>query len=254
MEYEHVVFIPDIHWPYEDKAAEKAVMSYIRKVKPDRTIQLGDASDFESLSRFRKNLPPSKQRHLKEEISYARARWEEWSELPTQLQWIAGNHEERLRRYAEDGAPELFELFDEDFDYPTLMGFDRLGIGVLGRRYGDGAWVGTKGGLWVTHGDYARKHSGTSPRAHVEVFGASVIHGHTHRLGEYYHSKIHDSPLHGIECGTLADRWQVPRGSHVVDWQTGFAEGWFARKSPRFQVDTVAIVDGKFVRGGVEYG
>lgn len=216
------VLVPDIHWPYEHKRAEANLMSYIKKTKPERTIQVGDASDFVSLSRFRKNLPPSKQKHLKEEVQYSRERWEEWAKLPTELWWGAGNHEERLRRYAEDGAPELFELFDEDFDYATLMRFGKHGIQVAWSKYGEGMWVDEGRTLWVTHGDYARKHSADSAQAHVHTYGASVVHGHTHRLGAYYHTKLNDRAHQGYELGTLADRWAVPKGSMVVDWQLGF--------------------------------
>ena len=240
------VLVPDIHWPYQHKVAEANVMQYIKKTKPERTIQVGDASDFESLSRFRKNLPPSRQRHFKEEVDGSRERWEAWSKLPTELFWGAGNHEERLRRYAEDGAPELFEIIDSDFDYPTLMRFDKLGIQVAWPTYGEGTWVDEAQTLWVTHGDYARKHSADSAQAHVHTYGASVVHGHTHRLGAYYHTKLSDKAHQGYELGTLADRWSVPKATKVVDWQLGF--GVVHHVGPHWNMTLVHIQpDGSFV-------
>ena len=50
------------------------------------------------------------------------------------------------------------------------------------------------GKLMVTHGSIVSKHSGTSGKNHLEKYGTSILHGHTHRLGVYYKRDVRGVP------------------------------------------------------------
>jgi hypothetical protein len=253
-EYDHVVVISDTQWPYEDTDAERALQEYVHDTQPQKLVHIGDAADFYSLARFLKGVRPSKRLYLEEEIAYTRAKFKEWADLAPNAEKyvILGNHDERLSRYLETNANELFDLVDDVLDYGTITGATAAGWTVVG-PYGEGMWLGKPGGLWATHGQYARSSSGASAKAHVEVYGHSVIHGHTHRLGSYFkHTNL--GTFVGIEVGTLASRTKTPRAAAVVDWQYGFGDVWVSRTSARFFAAPVAIVDGGFVLGGKKYG
>lgn len=257
--YKHVVVIPDTQWPFQDDPSERALQEYIHKTQPDELLHIGDAADFYSLARFLKTLPPSERIYLQEEVDVVRSKFKEYANLvPDARKRITkGNHDERLDRYLETNGAELFDLVNGILSYDHVSGAAESGWEVIG-PYGEGCWVGEPGGLWATHGDYARKWSAMTPKAHVmEKYGHSVIHGHTHRLGQFFHTRqtaYGPETVVGIECGTLASMQTTPRSAKVVDWQYGFADVWVSNTSPRFHVSLVAIIDGSFVLGGSKYG
>lgn len=252
-DFEHVVFIPDCQYPFIDRAAEAAVMSYVRFAQPDILIALGDFVDFYSLGRYRKKAAPSLRLYLQKEVEVGRAKLKQWARLAPKARryLIEGNHEARLRNYLEDNAREVFDL--ADLTPPKLLEAKELGWNWVG-PYGAGMWVGKPGGLWVTHGEVARKWSGMSPRANVmEKYGHSVITGHTHRLGSFYHTNALGTVV-GLEAGCLCDHATTPRATTQVDWQHGFAAGWVSRKTKRFHVELIPITDGGCIVAGRKYG
>ncbi len=234
-------------------------MEYVERTQPDEIISVGDFVDFYSLASFRKRVEPSLRTYLKEEVDLARTKLREWGGLApnARKRLILGNHEDRLQRYLEDQGGELFDLFGDDLSIENLLRTKEAGWEVIG-PYGAGCWAGEPGGLWVTHGEIARKWSGYSAKANVmEKYGHSVLHGHTHRLGSFYHTRrsaFGNETIVGYEIGSLCDPETTPRASSMVDWQHGFAVGWISETSPRFHVDLVAISDGGFVLGGIKYG
>lgn len=59
------LFFPDVHFPYEDKAAFGAAMEYARWFRPHHVYILGDWFDCYSVSQYAKN--PDKLAHALEE-------------------------------------------------------------------------------------------------------------------------------------------------------------------------------------------
>lgn len=257
--YDRVVVIPDTQWPFQDDHAEAALLEFISKNPGKRLVHLGDAADFYSLASFRKALPPSERMYLREEVAAVRAKFRQYADAASgydELVIIKGNHDERLDRYLELQGGELFDLVGDVLSYEAVTGAKEAGWNVVG-PYGKGIWLGQPGGIWATHGDYARADSGASARAHLRKYGHSVIHGHTHRLAQVFfthNGADGDRTIVGVEAGTLADPFKTPRATHFSDWQHGFAVVWTAQDSPRFHVDLVAITAGGFVCEGVRYG
>lgn len=251
--FRQVVIVSDTQHPHaQDDSACELVRDFIEDKQPDKVIQIGDFIDLYSVSRFLKRLPPSERPSLWDEIEETRnlAKW--WHSAAPDAEWVIleGNHEQRLQTYLETHAEELMEFPDLRLEH--LLGFDELGINYVG-PYGAGVWVGQEDGLWATHGDYARKHSGYSARAQLEAVGSSVIHGHTHRLGAFYQTNM-GGTYAGFEVGCLCRPEKTPPFRRNQNWQLGFANVWVSDHSPRFHVDLVAITDGGFVYGGERYG
>lgn len=258
-DYRHVVILSDTQYPWIHEPSEQAVMEYVARTQPDELISVGDFMDFYSLASYRKGTPPSSRTYLLEEVEMGRAKLREWADLApnARRRLVIGNHEDRLVRYLEDNGGELLDLFGDDLSLESLLRTRDSGWEVIG-PYGAGCWVGEPGGLWVTHGELARKWSGFSAKANVmEKYGHSVVTGHTHRLGAFFHTRqpaYGPETIAGFEVGCLCDPSLTPRASAVVDWQYGFGVAWVSKTSPRFHVDLVAITDGGFVLGGVKYG
>lgn len=255
--YEHVVIVSDTQYPWIDEPAEQAVMSYIKDTKPKRVIQIGDFVDAYYASSYLKKEEPDQRPIAGDEVRLVREKAKEWKALAPRAEWflIEGNHEERMRRYLESKAPELRTL--DEFAPENLFGFTDAGWNYV-KPYGNGMWVGLPGGLWATHGNLARKWSGYSARGHViEQYGHSVIHGHTHRLGSFYHTNRSidgaERVVAGFEVGCLCSTSSTPGATAVRDWQHGFASVWVSTTSPRFQVELIPIVDGEFLIDGKSY-
>ena len=255
--YQHVVIVSDTQYPWVDETAEKAVMNYIKETKPKRVIQIGDFADAYYASSYLKKEEPGDRPQPGDEVLLVREKAKEWVSLSPKSEWfvIEGNHEQRIRRYLESKAPELRHL--DEFQPRRFFGFEDAGINYV-EPYGEGMWVGLPGGLWATHGNLARKWSGYSARGHViEQYGHSVIHGHTHRLGSFYHTNRsidgEDRVVAGFEVGCLCDIKRTPGATSVRDWQHGFASVWVSTTTPRFQVELIPIVDGEFLVDGKKY-
>lgn len=255
--YQHVVIVSDTQYPWVDEAAEKAVMAYIKETKPKRVIQIGDFADAYMASSYLKKEEPDARPTPGAELQMVREKAKEWKALAPRAEWfiIEGNHEQRIRRYLEGKAPELRAL--PELQPARLFGFEDAGWTYV-EPYGNGMWVGLPGGLWATHGNLARKWSGYSARGHViEQYGHSVIHGHTHRLGAFYHTNRSidgaDRVLGGFEVGCLCDIQSTPGATSVRDWQHGFASVWVSTTTPRFQVELIPITDGEFLVDGKKY-
>lgn len=255
--YRQTIVISDTQYPFVDEAAEKAVMDYVADAEPDQIIQIGDFADFYSLASFDKKISPSQRLHLQEEVEVSRRKLRDWAGLVpkrTKKVLIEGNHEARVARYLEQQGGEFFDL--SELSVSSLLRVEDAGWDYVG-PYGAGTWVGLPGGLWATHGDFARKWSADSAQAHLTKYGHSVIHGHTHRLGAFFQTlQGADGPrmLGAYEVGCLCDFDTTPRASMSNDWQLGIATVWTSKTSPRFHVDLHAIVDGGFVAGGRRYG
>ena len=94
-----------------------------------------------------------------------------------QKTFLAGNHEDRLRRLLWRKPPELGLLPQLQFE--QLFGLDHY-------EFVEYKEVKRLDRLVVTHGELVRSSSGASARAHLEKYGESVLINHTHRMGAFY--------------------------------------------------------------------
>jgi predicted phosphodiesterase len=209
------VVLSDIQIPFQDQKVLDLVTDFVRDLKPHGVILNGDITDSYRLSRFTKNPfteDPINRNDLVQEQREAGRLLKKLEKAPEKW-WLGGNHEDRLRKYIWDKAPEFAGL--SELTFPKL--FHLSDYGFKWKEYGGHLDLGK---LMVTHGSLVSKHSGQSGRAHMEKYGTSILVGHTHRLGVYYRRDVrgvHAAYENGCLCQLN------PSYDHHPDWQQGFS-------------------------------
>ncbi len=240
------VIINDIQIPFQDKVTLELVVRFIGELKPDWVIMNGDIVDCYTISEFSRD--PLTTTSLAQEIREAGELMARFRDIPQKL-WIGGNHEDRLRRFIWNKAPQLAEV--EGLDFPGLFKLADHGFSWI--EYGGHTMVGK---LLVTHGDLVRRDSGATARAHFQKFGKSVMIGHTHRLGTYYKTQL-GTPRSAFENGCLCSL--TPEYANNVDWQQGFSVVHWCEETGYFHVQQMPIFspqEGRplFFYGDTQYG
>jgi predicted phosphodiesterase len=242
--YKKVLFVPDIHAPYHDIKAVKAMISFARWWKPDYVYFLGDVVDFYAISSFSKD--PQRVLELQHEVDEAKKILKLICEATPNAKkyFIRGNHEARMQKFLWTRAAELSSL--RSLQVETLLGFDELGI----TYYKDGR---TKfRGTILKHGDIVRKFCCYTAKGEFENTGVSGVSAHTHRLGIY--SMTNEAgDFVWMECGHLCDTKQEYLDGKVPNWQQGFGIGYYKAGSRRFHTDPIRIVKNKAMYNGYEF-
>ncbi len=236
------VCLGDIHLPHADPVAVNMAVAFIKTQRPGTIHLLGDVGDYFSISRYDKD--PMRRLNLQEELDAIRDWLAELREAAPRAKIIysEGNHEFRLRRYLRSEAKALAGL--RALSLEKLLDFDKLHI-----RFQSQDRPYRIGSLLFTHGQLVAKWSGQTARQHYEKFGCCVIHGHTHRLGAFYHRNI-ESTFGCWENGCLCSL--NPDYTTAPDWQHGFSVVWM--NQDRFHVEQVALIDGVYCYHGRTVG
>ncbi len=115
-----ILVIPDTHVPYHDKLAWKEVLRCIKALEPNGIVIIGDFADFYAVSSHSRD--PIRKRFLLEEVAEVNKALDQIPTGPS-VCFIEGNHEDRLRRYLWDKAPELFGMIN----FPQLFKLKKRG-------------------------------------------------------------------------------------------------------------------------------
>ncbi len=236
IDFEKVVFLPDLHIPFHDTETIASVIKFLKDFQPDHIFLLGDLLDFYDLSTFDKD--PERRFKLQEEIDTA-VRFLEVVRKTCPLAriiYMQGNHEDRLRRWLWRNQ-DISSL--EALDLKTLLHLKRLDIKTY--KYGD---VSFFHGFAIKHGDLVRKNASYTARAELNKVGISGISGHTHRLGSCF-KRDHSGQKVWYEAGCLCEL--EPEYDKTPDWQQGFAIGLFERVGNRFYVTSIPIIKNRFM-------
>jgi len=236
------VCLSDIHYVFRNSTAVDMVVKFIREQRPGRIHLLGDLCDCWILSRFDKD--PTRRLNLQEELDAVRDWLAELRDAAPRAKIIysEGNHEYRLRKYLMSEAKALAGL--RALTLEKLLDLDKLKI-----RWQPQDRPYRIGHLLFTHGQLISRWSAMSAKRHYERFGCCVIHGHTHRLGAFYHTDIDD--CYGAwEAGCLSTL--TPDYVTAPDWQNGFAVINHCKQF--FSVELVAIIKNQFSFRGRQYG
>jgi len=235
------IVLSDVHLPFAQPVATQMVVEFIREQKPGRVHLLGDILDAASVSRFDKD--PARKENLQDELDSVR----DWlaklrdAAPRAKIIYTEGNHEFRLRKYLMSDAKALAGL--RALTLGKLLDLDKLKI-----RWQPYGWPYRIGHLLFTHGQFVSRWSAMSAKRHYERFGCCVIHGHTHRLGAFYHTDIFDT-FAAFENGCLSTL--TPDYVTAPDWQNGFSVVYHSKDF--FHVDQVAIVRNRFCFHGKLY-
>ena len=214
---ERVFFLSDPHIPYHDKRALDLTFKVLRRFKPSVIVSMGDFVDFFSVSSFSKD--PLRAFKLDSEIDAANKVLDQIDRsLPKRRIYLAGNHEDRLRRYLQDKAPELFPFVDvqkllrleeRGWEYVPYKASTKLGRVNLAHDVGSS----TRYSVYRT----------------LDTFQASVVTGHTHRLAYAVEGDARGNSHVGAQFGWLGDVRKVDY-MHTVqarrNWALGFGYGY----------------------------
>lgn len=228
-----ILLLGDVHRPYHDRAAWTLLLKVGRFLKPTHLWILGDYVDFYSVSAHSKD--PSRVSCLEDELLDARRGLRELEALgASDLVYLAGNHEDRLRRYLQDKAPELVK----SITIPGLLGLDRWTY-VPYRDYTK------RGKLHLTH-DIGNAGRYAAFKA-LDAFQHSVVSGHSHRLTYLVEGTCTGEHKLSATFGWLGDVRKIDylnRQLAEKNWAHGFGIGYLDAKTGYVYLTPVPIIHG----------
>jgi len=232
---EVVVFLSDIHVPFQDTRAVKAALALVKELQPHRVVLNGDIADFFQLSRF--NVSHERIDSLQAEIDEANEFRRAVREAAPDsiICEVDGNHDSRIKTYVAQNARSLVSL--RALEPASLFGYKKLGI-----EWFPGAGFLLRPGFLVKHGDCVRSEAGATAKAELAKAGISGISGHTHRLATYRKSG-YGPARQWTEQGCLV-RTDPSYITGKPDWCQGVVIGEFSTRTDSFVTHEVPYVDG----------
>jgi predicted phosphodiesterase len=247
--------------PTHDPRAIDAAITLLALVKPDRTVLLGDNLDLPDFGKYRTN--PAFQQTTQASVNYAtevvaRVR----AVTSGAVDWLAGNHEERLQHWLVDNARAAFGLRRGGtpegwpvLSVPHLCRLDDHGVTYHPGYPASDIWLTDN--LKIIHGNRV-KSKGSTAHVYLNEQKVSVIYGHIHRRERAYRTREDiDGPaeIMAASPGCLARiDGAVPSTGQgldldgrplqrVEDWQQGMALVTIHDDS--WQYEEVRISDGR---------
>lgn len=243
---EKILYVPDTHRPYHDKRAWRLFMQAAKMFKPSIIIVMGDFEDFYSISRFSKS--PHRDRRLKWEVTSVHEGLNELDALKAKQKiYLGGNHTDRLRRYLEEKAPELFDVID----IPTLLQLEARGWRYI--PYGKHFRLGK---VYHTHdvgatGRYACHKA-------LDTYKKGIVTGHVHRIGYVVEGNISGDTQISANFGWLGNVKDIDyaqEGRVGRDSALGFGLGYLNPKTgfvylvPVPIIKYTCLVEGRLLQG-----
>ncbi len=211
-----VVYLPDVHVPFEDRFTLAAVEQYLSDIQPNEIIIGGDFMDLNCISSHNKeNLRAVEKTTLDKDFIYGNKVLDRWQKKFRGARWtyLEGNHEYRLNRYV-DANPRLEGILDN----PRLLRLKDRGITWIpswskGKTY-------TIGKATFLHGESV---SDLHAKGMVSAYGDNVFYGHTHDIQSYSKKTKGDHKTRiGQSLGCLCSYEQAYMRGTTSRWQQGF--------------------------------
>ena len=245
------VVVPDLQVPYHDPIAVKNVAAYIKAVRPDSVVTLGDEIDLPQISRWTENTPG----WYEQTLAADRDETVEvlWSlvEHTKEAHMIRSNHTDRLYNVIMKKIPAFLALPELRFE--KFMKLDELGI-----TYHKKPYAIAKGYIAV-HGDEQsiKPQPGLTALDAARRHGISVICGHTHRAGQSAFTEASGGKIGRIIRGYEGGHLMSPKLAHytkgTMNWQQAFII--IEEVGTNVQVSIINLEkDGTFVVSGKRYG
>ena len=242
-----IAFFGDVHRPYHHRKAWSLFLAVMQEFKPDILVCMGDLADFYKVSSFAKD--PAREFSFKDEVEDCNLALDQLDALnPERKIFIAGNHEDRLTRYLQKEAPELFGLVD----IPTLFKLDLREWEYI--PYKSHIKIGK---IYCTH------DVGTAGRYSLfkaaDTFQHPVVVAHTHRFGMVVEGDATGKHFPAAQFGWLGDVEKVDYMHKIKakrEWALGFGIGYQNTETGVTHLQAIPIVNGKghsCVISGKEY-
>lgn len=203
-----VLAVPDIHFPFADPVAIKALIRFAKQYRPHVVVCLGDELDLYSLSRYPRSvsvITPADE--YLQGMNLLRAFWKAMRKAcgrKTKFVTISSNHVDRLRKRVLEKLPEVEPYLLKDPFH--VDGVKR----IEGEIILDGVmYLHGYRGKSVDHAKYAQM---------------STVHGHSHQAGLTYLKNVR-GPYFAMECGWLGDE-TLPVYSYKQQALTTWNKAW----------------------------
>ena len=239
-----VVVVSDLQVPFHSKPHVKALEGFIKAIRADKVVSVGDEADFTGISKWAKGTPLQYETNLHEER-------EATIDVLRRLRvtdMVRSNHTDRLFNSITLRLPEFRHL--PELDLAHFLRLDSLGI-TYHRRPVEIVpnWI-------LAHGDEGNlsQQGGMTALNLAKRFGKNVVCGHTHRMGLVHHTEaVNGKPtrtLWGFEVGNLMDMKKATylKGGYG-NWQQGFGLLWVDGKRVTPELIPMAL-DGSFIALG----
>ena len=218
MKLEPILVVADAHRPFHNQRAWDLMLEVGQVFKPHHLIVNGDLADFYSVSSHAKD--PARVDRLDEELADVNAGLDQIDSLGASKKvFIGGNHEDRLTRYLQDRAPELYGVIDIPhlFQLKTRKNWEYV-------PYKHDIRLGK---LYATHdvgtaGRYATYKA-------LDTYQHSIVTGHTHRISYVVEGNAVGEFKLSASFGWLGDAEQVDYMHRVLvkkNWALGFGVGY----------------------------
>lgn len=244
MALEGILVVSDAHIPYQDKRAFDLMLKVAQDLKPKHIYIIGDFLDFYSVSSHSKD--PNRAFQLKEELRAGAAELDRLDALKAASKvYIGGNHCDRLTRYLQDKAPELFNVVS----IPDLLHLKKRGWTYVPYRKHI-----KLGKMYFTH------DVGVAGRNSVfkclDTYQHSIVTGHSHRLAYIVEGNATGEYKLSAQFGWLGDSSRIDYMQHarvLKDWALGFGVGYLNPQTGIVYMTPVPIVNYTCVVGGKLY-
>jgi len=245
------VVVPDLQVPYHDPIAVKNVAAYIKAVRPDSVVTLGDEIDLPQISRWTESTPGWYEQTLAADRDEAVEVLWSLVEHSKEAHMIRSNHTDRLYNVIMKKIPAFLALPELRFE--KFLKLDELGITYHKKPYAIAR------GIVAVHGDEQsiKPQPGLTALEAARRQGISVICGHTHRAGQSAFTEASGGKigriLRGWEGGHLMDVRQAHYTKGTMNWQQAFIV--IEEIGTNVQVSIINLEkDGTFVVSGKRYG
>lgn len=241
--------IPDSHGDKIDYPAMNACLGDLARLCPDQVIFLGDHVDASGIwDAHAPSALEDKEYSYYEDISEANDFLDKVQKAcpKASFDYLEGNHEYHVERWACENLSERdAKKFVGDMGPHAKLQLKKRGFKFFRQMecYEGLSIPNTikRGHCYFTHGHSAAKFA-TS--VHLDNFGASIVHGHTHRAQSIIKRTVVSGAI-GAWCpGTLAKLQPTYQHTRPSGWTHGYALQ-FENPSGLFQHVNVTIVKGK---------
>lgn len=245
--FERIVWLSDLHYPYQDQAAIDAALDFCRDWKPTLVIIGGDLYDSYMISGYEKS-PDQLNHHLQREFDLAKPFVKEVDGLGSEVVYILGNHEARIDALiaknpglAKLRALEWHRMAELPERWQILPQYSRYRVGSLDFHHGD--LKQGPGGRYVA----ARM---------LEDLKRSSVFGHFHRSQTYTEPDGDGVLRAGFGAGHLCNTTEAAKYCRLNRWATGFISVDMDPREGLYEVRSHLIhggrtrIDGRTYSGG----